>query len=156
MFSVLRETWKLLKRLSIFVNSLPLGGKLNIRKYLYSAYSGSPEQRLTKSLFAIFILIVMILGHGVQVIMGLALMNKGVSLPVTLVGLSYMVVNAMVVYTQCILFIRLIIHLIRFRNRGYSVINPKPYSFGYQLLCMVVTLGGQIVFGLVYIAHIYI
>ncbi|PIR97760.1 MAG: hypothetical protein COT89_03225 [Candidatus Colwellbacteria bacterium CG10_big_fil_rev_8_21_14_0_10_42_22] len=135
------------RKLSDYINKLPLAGKLAIAPVVFRAYTAPKGQRLSRFLMAVALLLVMIVGHYRQVLLGLELYTNGAPWAQS-IGLIYAAVNILVVYTQAVILIRVLARIRRLaRMRNTTTRRTyKGFSPAHKVACFAVTLGGQIVF----------
>ena len=147
---VLRKTTRPFRRLSDTINKLPLVGKFAICPALFWAYTApSQKQKLARISVALLLLAVLIFFHYVQMKLGWGLYTRSSLVAVRAVGMVYLTVNALVIYTHCVLSLRLMGLACRsyHYNNRYKRRLPS-YTFAYFSLCMAVTFGGQAAFTL--------
>ena len=140
-----------MKSCAQLVGKLPFAGKITLRPFIFGLYlSTTKERRRTAWLNLLALLIIFSLGHGKQVRMGIKICEYGVPVWVRAIGALYAMINASVILTQVYLAYR----ITRFYFRG-----PLPrmdrtyveYSAAQTMTMTAVTLGGQILFGALYL-----
>lgn len=149
MSHVIRKTTRPLRRLSDYVNKLPLAGKLFIRPIMFLACAGPPNQRIARASLALLLLAIMIYAHYSQMTMGWETYTRSSFIFTQTIGLAYATVNALVVYTHCVLSLRLIRMAwksSKYRKSKNYRLRLTPLTPMHTFLCFTITLGGQAVF----------
>lgn len=147
MVHVLRTILRPFRHLSDMINKLPLSGKFFVRRILFWAYTSTPDRKMRNTLLALLVLVALIFFHSSQMVMGWDLYSKTSLVFAQIVGITYGILNALVIYSHCILSIRLVGMARRsYQHCSYRRRQTSLRSTTYMLFCFVVTLGGQIVF----------
>lgn len=148
MFGFLRKVAMPFRRLSDVINRLPLAGKLLLRPVLLSVYTAPQSEKFHSIFIALVVLVLMIAGHYWQLILGWNVYIESHSILCKAIGLSFSIVNALVVYSQTILSLRVVWQIWSPPRRNIIRWVPKSYSFEYQMFCLAITLAGQFIFAL--------
>ena len=142
-----------MKRFAKLIGMFPFCGKLTIRPFVFGIYQSTTGGGRWKNYAALMVvLLLFILLHGLQAKMGVEALNFSAPIWVRGVAGLYALINACVVLTQ--------IHLV-FRATYFSLAKPLAkekrvyycHSEAEKLKMIVITLGGQIVFLLIYILY---
>lgn len=144
-----KKVTKPFRYISDAINKLPLAGKLAIKPTLFWAYKATTrKEKFIRISLALLLLIILIFFHYIQMESGWEIYIKTQVVVLQVIGITYAVVNAAVIYTQGVLSLRVLKIVSRSPKRSPCRLHCKPYSFGYVMLCGVVTFGGQVIFGI--------
>ena len=137
-----------------FVNRLPLAGKLAIRPFIFSLYQSTTKKERRRRYLSVLILFgFLFCTHVYQAWSGFRVFSFNAPIWAKAIGGLYALVNASVVVAQ----VSLLIRATRFFWKGAfprtKYRQCRLFSSSEALTMMVVTLGGQIVFGLTYFAY---
>jgi hypothetical protein len=138
---------------SNWVNRLPFAGKLSLRPVVLAVYTADKKTKKLKALGAFLLLSLFIVAHSSQVQLGVRGYSNHDLIPIKGFFLIYALANVLVTYTQCIIFSRLLVHLFRSKDKRSRHLSSgifQEYRPSYALTCILVTLGGQVIFGLLY------
>lgn len=138
---------------SKWIGKFPFIGKFFTKGIFSWTYSADQiHLRIRRGIYTLIFLVLFICGHLYQGKMGIDSYSINPStIAIEIICLTYALANFVVVYTQIILFIKMIINLIRWNKlsktkkeiRGHKL---AEFSGAHFILCLIVTLGGQIVF----------
>jgi hypothetical protein len=136
-----------------FINILPLSGKITIRPLVYRFYQSTTEtERGRRYLHLVVIIAFSILLHAVQAKMGIQALNFNAPTWAKAISGIYALTNICVVLTQIYLGFRATIF--SFKGLYPRTKRSHPDYTGVQVIVMLaVTLGGQIVFFLIYSSY---
>jgi|JI10StandDraft_1071094.scaffolds.fasta_scaffold00688_20 hypothetical protein len=143
------KTLSFLKNTTKVINKLPFAGKIVIRPVLLSYYSEIDRRaKYVKFIFVFCILLLFVIGHiyqGYLVIDFFLSYNKANRL----FALIYAILNFSIAYSQIVLLLRSIIHLLSWRKSpAYHPPNRKIkfYSNRYLIFSLVITVTIQLLF----------
>jgi hypothetical protein len=139
----------LVKKFVYAVNSMPFSGKIGLGIVAHSYWNATSIKAKSRSFVVLLLLLaIFIFGHGLQASMAFQALQTSQSILLSIVFITYGLVNIAVVIAQIhLLFraLRLLTKRLPKRARKYV-----EMGCGTEILCVVVTLLGQIIFLIAY------
>jgi hypothetical protein len=138
------------RKFAKFIGELPFVGKMTIRPFVYSFYQSKTETERQRSYLHLMILLVFfVLFHAVLGWMGLQMFGFVAPIWVRVAGGLYALANICVVLTQIYLGFRVTKFLFDGLYPRTNRVRPE-WNSAEALTMVSVTIGGQIVFFLLY------